>query len=69
MKNKSNIMKQEKGLSFFEKYLTLWVLLSIGAGILLGKTAPDVARYLDSLALSVNGAPVVSIPIVSASVV
>lgn len=53
----------EKGLGFFEKYLSLWVLLCIAAGIVLGKVAPDLAGFLDSLSISVNGAPVVSIPI------
>jgi ACR3 family arsenite transporter len=52
-----------KGLSIFEKYLTLWVILCIIAGIVLGKAAPGAARYLDSLAISVKGAPIVSIPI------
>lgn len=51
------------GLGVFERYLTLWVLLCIGVGILLGKAAPDAARFLDSLAIRVGGAPVVSIPI------
>ncbi|MDQ1271720.1 MAG: arsenite transporter, partial [Planctomycetota bacterium] len=41
----------EKKLSVFEKYLTLWVLLCIGAGIVLGKAAPEVAVKLDSLAV------------------
>ncbi|HRI88570.1 MAG TPA: bile acid:sodium symporter, partial [Candidatus Hydrogenedentes bacterium] len=54
---------QPKGLSAFERYLTLWVALCIAVGILLGKFAPGVAQYLDSLSLHVNGAPVVSIPI------
>ena len=52
-----------KGLTIFEKYLTVWVSLSIISGILLGKNAPGVAAYLDSLSLHVDGAPVVSIPI------
>jgi ACR3 family arsenite transporter len=52
-----------KGLGVFEKYLTVWVILCILAGILLGKVAPNVARYLDSLAIYVGEAPVVSIPI------
>jgi len=51
------------GLNVFEKYLTLWVALCIVAGIVLGKLAPKVAVYLDSLAIYVNNAPVVSIPI------
>jgi len=52
-----------KGLNVFERYLTVWVVACIGAGILLGKAAPGVARFLDGLAISVKGAPVVSIPI------
>ena len=55
--------KQPKGLSFFERYLTLWVILCIFAGIVLGEVAPGVARYLDGLAIYVGEAPVVSIPI------
>jgi ACR3 family arsenite transporter len=52
-----------KGLSIFEKYLTLWVVACIAGGILLGKFAPHLAGSLDGLAIHVNGAPVVSIPI------
>ena len=61
--DKACITKQPQGLSVFEKYLTAWVLLCIGAGIVLGKLAPQAARYLDGLAITSNGAPVVSIPI------
>ncbi|TNF81158.1 MAG: ACR3 family arsenite efflux transporter [Gammaproteobacteria bacterium] len=50
-------------MSLFERYLTLWVVLCILAGILLGKVAPGVAESLDAMAITVNGAPVVSIPI------
>jgi ACR3 family arsenite transporter len=57
------IEKQTKGLGFFERYLTLWVILCIGVGIVLGKVAPGVARALDGMSINVNGAPVVSIPI------
>ncbi|MGB2809811.1 MAG: ACR3 family arsenite efflux transporter [Sedimentisphaerales bacterium] len=57
------ITKQTKGLNVFEKYLTVWVFLCIVAGIVLGKVAPGIATYLDSLAIYVNKAPVVSIPI------
>ncbi len=49
--------------NIFERYLTVWVALCIGAGILLGRFAPGVAEYLDGLAIYVQGAPVVSIPI------
>jgi len=54
---------RQGGLSFFERYLTVWVVLSIIAGIVLGKFAPGVAKYLDGMAIYVGKAPVVSIPI------
>ncbi len=63
MADKNSSQKQGKGLNIFEKYLTLWVVLCIAGGIVLGKFAPGVATYLDSLAIYVNKAPVVSIPI------
>ena len=50
-------------MSFFERYLTVWVALCIVAGIALGKVAPEIAQSLDAMAITVNGAPVVSIPI------
>ncbi len=53
----------ERGLSVFERYLTLWVALCIAGGIGLGKLAPGLAGFLDGLSLTVHGAPVVSIPI------
>ncbi len=49
--------------SLFERYLTLWVLLCIALGVILGKIAPGFARALDDMTLNVGGAPVVSIPI------
>ncbi len=56
-------VKAERKLHVFEKFLTLWVILCIVAGIILGKFAPAVAKYLDGIAITVNEAPVVSIPI------
>jgi ACR3 family arsenite transporter len=52
-----------KGIGFFERYLTVWVILCIVAGIALGKIAPGVAKSLDAMAIYVGDAPVVSIPI------
>ncbi|HMO04692.1 MAG TPA: ACR3 family arsenite efflux transporter [Kiritimatiellia bacterium] len=49
--------------SLFERYLTVWVGLCIVGGILLGKLAPGLAKALDGMAIVVNGAPVVSVPI------
>jgi arsenite transporter len=49
--------------SLFERYLTLWVGLCIVGGIILGEIAPNLAKTLDNMSISINGAPVVSIPI------
>ncbi|HPP30595.1 MAG TPA: ACR3 family arsenite efflux transporter, partial [bacterium] len=53
----------QRKLSIFEGYLTFWVFLCIGIGIILGKIAPSFAKFLDGLAIYVGEAPVVSIPI------
>ncbi len=63
MATELRVTKKSKGLSLFEKYLSVWVILCILAGIMLGKVAPGFARYLDGLAIYVGEAPVVSIPI------
>ncbi len=47
----------------FERYLSLWVILCIFGGILLGKLAPNLSQTLDRFSLTVNDAPVISIPI------
>ena len=63
MNREKTIHTEKKGIGFFEKYLTVWVLLCIAAGILLGKFAPGFAKSLDGMAIYVNDAPVISIPI------
>src|SRR4030043_1010592 len=63
MPSEKQPLVQTKGLNVFEKYLTLWVMLCIIGGIVLGKLAPGFAKFLDGLAIYVGGAPVVSIPI------
>ncbi len=50
-------------MGLFERYLTVWVLLCIVAGIALGNMAPGVAASLDRITLDIGGAPVVSVPI------
>jgi ACR3 family arsenite transporter len=63
MANDEDMTREQRGLGFFEKYLYVWVILCIVAGMFLGKVAPSVAKYLDGLAIYVGQAPVVSIPI------
>jgi len=38
--------KQESGIHFFEKYLTLWVLLCMAAGVLIGQYLPGIPAFL-----------------------
>ncbi|HPO90042.1 MAG TPA: ACR3 family arsenite efflux transporter [Victivallales bacterium] len=57
------IVENRKMTSIFERYLTIWVALCIVGGILLGKIMPNLAKTLDGMAIFINGAPVVSIPI------
>lgn len=63
MNSNSMACEERKMTNVFERYLTLWVGLCIVGGIILGKIAPKLATKLDGMAIFVNGAPVVSIPI------
>ena len=63
MATEACIANKTQGMSVFEKYLTIWILLCIAGGIVLGKVAPGVAKALDGVAIHVGDAPVVSIPI------
>ncbi|MHC4554554.1 MAG: arsenic resistance protein, partial [Planctomycetota bacterium] len=63
MTTNSSVKIDTQSMSIFERYLTVWIALCIVGGIFLGKLAPSVAQTLDGMAISVNGAPVVSIPI------
>ncbi|AFZ47649.1 arsenical-resistance protein [Cyanobacterium stanieri PCC 7202] len=44
-------VKAGSNLSFFEKYLTLWVFVCIIVGIGLGRVFPDIAQTLDSISV------------------
>lgn len=46
-----NIVHEERRLSFFEKYLTLWVMGCIGLGIFLGKLFPNMPVTLDRFSI------------------
>ena len=63
MTSENNGVNERKMTSIFERYLTVWVGLCIIGGIVLGKIAPGLAGKLDGMAIYVNDAPVVSIPI------
>ena len=63
MKSDDTTKPSANELGFFGRYLTVWVILCILAGIILGRVAPGVAKFFDSLAIYSRGAPVISIPI------
>jgi ACR3 family arsenite transporter len=45
------VIHEERRLSFFEKYLTIWVIGCIGSGVLLGKLFPGAAVALDNISM------------------
>jgi ACR3 family arsenite transporter len=50
--------KKVTGLSIFERYLTIWVLLCIAGGIFLGKTVPNLAAVLNDLSVHQVSIPI-----------
>ena len=57
------MVNKKHDMGIFERYLTLWISLCIIFGVLLGVYAPQFAKTLDNMSITVNDAPVVSIPI------
>ena len=52
---------EKKKVSFFDRYLTLWVLLCIAAGIAIGKLIPHVPQGLSQLEFEHVSIPVASL--------
>ncbi len=51
-------MKENKGIGFFERYLTIWVALCIIAGILIGQYFPSIPDFLGKFEYSKVSIPV-----------
>lgn len=49
--------KLPSGISFFEKYLTIWVLLCMATGILIGNFFPSVRSTLESMQIGGQNIP------------
>src|SRR4030043_530307 len=49
MKKEDGSNKKEASLGIFEKYLTLWIILCIAAGLLIGRFLPEFGQFVDSL--------------------
>lgn len=47
-----------QGIGFFEKYLTIWVLLCMAAGILIGTFLPAIPRFLEKLQVGDQNIPI-----------
>jgi len=41
--------EKEEGLGIFEKYLTLWIVICIAVGLLVGRFLPEFGQFMDSL--------------------
>lgn len=40
------MQKKSSGISFFEKYLTVWVVMCMGMGVIIGKFVPSIPSFL-----------------------
>lgn len=47
-----------KKLSFLDRYLTLWIFLAMGVGILLGFTVPSFTESLNSMSVGTTSIPI-----------
>ncbi len=48
----------EKKLSFLDRYLTLWIFLAMGSGVLLGFIAPGVVPAIERLSIGTTSIPI-----------
>jgi ACR3 family arsenite transporter len=52
-------MPEERGkLSFLDRFLTLWIFLAIGVGILLGYFVPSVTQFIANLQVGTTSIPI-----------
>ena len=47
-----------KKLSFLDRYLTLWIFLAMGLGVLLSVAAPGFATALQSMSVGTTSIPI-----------
>lgn len=54
----SAIESPKKGLSFLDRFLTLWIFLAMAAGIALGFVAPGVVPALNAMSVGTTSIPI-----------
>ncbi len=47
-----------KSLSFLDRYLTLWIFLAMGIGVLLGNVAPGIVPSLNAMSVGTTSIPI-----------
>lgn len=50
--------EEEKKLSLLDRFLTLWIFLAMGAGILLGYLSPAVTQFIAGLQIGTTSIPI-----------
>jgi len=50
--------ENKSGIGFFEKYLTVWVLLCMATGIFIGKFIPGIPDFLEKLQIAGQNIPI-----------
>lgn len=48
----------KKRLGFLDRYLTLWIFLAMGLGVLLGRLAPGMGEAIDSMSIGTTNIPI-----------
>jgi len=51
-------MQQKKCLSFLDRFLTVWILLAMIVGVLIGYFSPNFANVLNKLSIGTTSIPI-----------
>ena len=54
----SSMEVKMKSISFLDRYLTVWIFIAMGGGILLGSLIPNIGPVLSSFSIGSVSAPI-----------